>query len=132
VRHRTVSSRAARTAHNPLFAINLLDLLIRHCGANHKRETIAFAKRRQMAIWRLWVMLAWRNYMKWVSERTRADTPAMRLGIFRRRLGVHDLLRRRLFVTRVGLPARWQDYYWGKTVTRLIPRGQEHRLRYAC
>jgi hypothetical protein len=131
VRHLTVSSRAARTAHNPLFAINLLDLLIRHCGANHKRETIAFAKRRQMAIWRLWVMLVWRNYMKWVSERTRADTPAMRLGISKRRLGVHDLLRRRLFVTRVGLPPRWQDYYWGKTVTRLMPQGREHRLRYA-
>src|SRR5438067_3256347 len=46
-RHATVSSRAPRTAANPLFAVNLLDLLIRHSGANHKRETIAFSKRRQ-------------------------------------------------------------------------------------
>ena len=132
VRHFTISSRAARTTHNPLFAINLLDLLIRHCAANHKRETIAFAKRRQMAIWRLWVMLAWRNYMKWVSERRRESTPAMRLGIFTHRLRATELLRRRLFVTRVGLPERWQAYYWGRTVTRLMPRGRDHRLRYAC
>jgi transposase-like protein len=132
VHHHTISSRAARTSHNPLFAINLLDLLIRHSGADHKRETIAFAKRRQMAIWRLWVMLVWRNYMKWVSERTRADTPAMRLKILAHRLGVKALLRERLFVKRVGLPERWQEYYWGKTVTRLMPKGVEHRLRYAA
>ena len=131
VRHLTTSSRAARTPQNPLFAINLLDLLIRHSGANHKRETIAFAKRRQMAIWRLWVMLAWRNYMKWVSERRRQDTPAMRLGLRSGRVTVMMLLRRRLFVTRIGLPERWQTYYWGKVGTRMVPRGRSHRLRYA-
>lgn len=132
VHHHTISSRAARTARNPLFAINLLDLLIRHSGADHKRETIAFAKRRQMAIWRLWVMLVWRNYMKWVSERARQDTPAMRLGLLRHRVGVKALLKERLFVARVGLPKRWQAYYWGKTVTRLIPNGRRHTLRYAA
>lgn len=132
VRHRTVSSRAARSAHNPLFAVNLLDLLIRHGGANHKRETIAFAKRRQMAIWRLWVLLVWRNYLKWVSERRHHDTPAMRLGLLEHQLGVKDVLRERLFVTRVGLPARWQPYYWGRVVTRRVARGREHRLRYAA
>ena len=132
VTHRTISSRAARTPHNPLFSINLLDLLIRHSGANHKRETIAFAKRRQMAIGRLWLMLVWRNYMKWVSERRRKTTPAMRLGLFPRRLRASDVLRRRLFVSRVGLPQRWQSYYWGKTPTRARPNGRDHRLRYAC
>jgi transposase-like protein len=132
VTHRTIRSRAARTPSNPLFAINLLDLLIRHSGANHKRETIAFAKRRQMAIGRLWLMLVWRNYLKWVSERRRRSTPAMRLGLFPRRLRAAELLARRLFVSRVGLPPRWQSYYWGKTPTRACPNGRDHRLRYAC
>ena len=131
VTHRTISSRAARTPQNPLFAINLLDLLIRHGGANHKRETIAFARRRQMAIWRLWLMLVWRNYMKWVSERRQSETPAMRLGLLKRRLRPKELLRERLFVTRLGLPERWRTYYWGKTPTRMIPRSRDHRLRYA-
>jgi hypothetical protein len=63
-----------------------------------------------MAIWRLWVMLVWRNYMKWVSERTHVDTPAMRLGILKHRLGVKALLHERLFVERVGHTGkRWQE-----------------------
>lgn len=69
--HHTTSSRAARTSRNPLFAVNLLDLLVRHGGSNHKRETIGFSKRRQSAIERLWVLLAWRNYVKSFSERKR-------------------------------------------------------------
>jgi hypothetical protein len=131
VTHQTISSRAARTPSNPLFAINLLDLLIRHSGANHKRETIAFAKRRQMAIWRMWVLLVWRNYMKWGSERRRGRTPAMRLGLMRRRLRAQDVLHRRLWVTRIGLPERWRSYYWGTVMTRARPNGREHRLKFA-
>jgi len=131
VSHRTVSSRAARTSRNPLFPINLLDLLIRHAGANHKRETIAFAKRRQMAIWRLWLLLVWRNHMKWFSERRRGGTPAMRLGLASRPLKAWEVLRERLFVTRVGLPQRWRLYYWGLVMTRALPRGRPHRCRYA-
>lgn len=131
ITHRTISSRAARTPHNPLFAINLLDLLIRHGGANHKRETIAFSKRRQMAIWRLWLLLVWRNYMKWCSERRHRDTPAMRLGLATHRLSAAELLQQRLFVTRIGLPTRWQPYYWGRVPTRCLPSARAHGCRYA-
>lgn len=132
VTHRTISSRAARTPRNPLFAINLLDLLIRHSGANHKRETIAFSKRRGFAILRLWVLVVWRNYMKSISERTRGESPAMRLGVLDRRLTTDDVLARRLFPSRVPLPACWATYYWGKVRTRAIANGTEHRLRYAA
>src|SRR5690242_10373884 len=78
IAHLTVSSRAARTAHNPLFAINLLDLLIRHAGANHKRETISYSKRRVCAAERLAIFLVWRNWMRPYSIRKRGKTPAMR------------------------------------------------------
>jgi hypothetical protein len=131
VEHRTTSSRAARTPANPLFAINLLDLLIRHSGSNHKRETIAFSKRRQGAIDRLWVLLAWRNYMKWFSERRRAGTPAMRLGICEHRLTAEELLKERLFPGRIALPERWRRYYWGQVPTRRIPNCRPHRCKYA-
>ena len=132
VRHQTISSRAARTSRNPLFAVNLLDLLIRHCGANHKRETIAFSKRRHSAAARLWVFLVWRNYSKWFSERHPGQTPAMRLGVCASRWGVKRILARRLFPTRIALPERWQEYYWGRTPTRRIPRARTHQLRYAA
>jgi len=131
VEHRTVSSRAARTRRNPLFPINLLDLLIRHSGANHKRETIAFSKRCQSAAARLWAFLVWRNYGKWFSERKRGATPAMRVGVCRGRWTVRRILAERLFPGRIRLPARWQEYYWGRTPTRRIPHARGHQLTYA-
>jgi len=132
IEHHTISSRAARTNSNPLFAINLLDLLIRHSGANHKRETIAFSKRRQSAAARLWVFLVWRNYGKWFSERRRGETPAMRAGACTRRWSVSRILASRLFPRRIGLPDRWAVYYWGRTPTRRLPNARSHHLRYAC
>jgi len=132
VHHRTISSRAARTPQNPLWPINLLDLLIRHSGANHKRETIAHSKRRQSAVERLFVFLVWRNHIKWFSERRRDETPAMRLGLESRRRSVSEILRERLFPTRVELPRRWREYYERKITTRVFPRNREHRLRYGA
>jgi hypothetical protein len=92
IAHFTISSRAARIPQNPLFAINLLDFLIRHNGANCKRETAAFSKRRASAALRLAVFLVWRNYIQPFSERRRGPTPAMRLGLIDRRLSVEDVL----------------------------------------
>jgi hypothetical protein len=132
VTHRTISSRAARTPMNPLWAINLLDLLLRHSGANHKRETIAQSKRRQSAIERLWVFVVWRNYLKWFSEQRRDETPAMRLGVVPERLSVREVLRERLFPSRVPLPERWRDYYWRRVKTRAFARNATHDLRYAA
>ena len=132
ITHLTLSSRAARTATNPLFPVNLLDLLIRHCGANHKRETIAFSKRRQSAAERLWVFLVWRNYIKWFSERRHDATPAMRAGVCEHRLSLRRILRERLFPSRLPLPDRWQDYYWRRIPTRCMPHARTHRLKYAA
>jgi transposase-like protein len=132
VLHRTISSRAARTTHNPLFVINLLDSLIRHSGANHKRETIAFSKRRQSAADRLWLLVCWRNYVKSFSERKRDATPAIRAGVCSRRWSLKGMLAERRFPSRIVLPERWARYYWGLTPTRCIPRAQAHTLRYAA
>jgi hypothetical protein len=132
VTHHTISSRAERNVQNPLFAINLLDLLIRHSEANHKRETIAFSKRRQCAAERLAVFLVWRNLVKPFSERKRDATPAMRLGICDRRWTVEDVLAERLFPSRIELPPRWATYYWRLTPTRMIPRATTHRKVYAA
>jgi transposase-like protein len=130
IHHETVSSRAARTPANPLFAANLLDLLIRHSSANHKRETIAFSKRRQSAAERLAILVVWRNYLKSFSERRRDATPAQRLGLTRR-LSVRDVLARRLFPSRIALPARLARYYWRLTPTRGLVNPRSHQLRLA-
>jgi len=128
----TVSSRAARTSRNHLFAINLLDLLTRHSCANQKRETIAFSKSVASAIARMWVFLTWRDYCKWFSERRREATPAMRAGVCTHRWRVHQLLKERLFPGRVPLPQAWAKHYWGRIPTRRIARPQRHTLTYAA
>jgi hypothetical protein len=132
VHHETISSRAARTSRNPLFEVNLLDLLIRHGDAGHKRETIAFPKRRQAAAERLALMLVWRNYSKHFSERKRDGTPAMRLGLLDHPLTLAEIVGRRLFPTRESLQSRWMEYYAGKVRTSQIAKGRAHRLKYAA
>jgi hypothetical protein len=132
VLHHTISSRALRDSRNPLFPINLLDLLIRHSGANHKRETIAFSKRRQSAAERLWLLVVWRNHVKSFSERERDATPAMRAGVSERRYTLKAILWARLFPGRIVLPERWVRYYWRHTPTRCLPRVRTHTLRYAA
>jgi len=131
LRHETTSGRALRDRRNPLFPANLLDLLIRHSSANHKRETIAYSKRRQSAAERLFVLIVWRNYMKSFSERRRDASPAERLGLIAQRLTPASVLAGRLFPTRIRPPLRLAWYYWHLTPTRRISPGRTHNLRFA-
>ena len=48
-----------------------------------------------------------------------------------RRVDVRELLERRLFVERIGMPARWVEYYWGLIGTRVLARQRRHELSYA-
>jgi hypothetical protein len=124
-------SRRLRTPRNPLFPVNLLDGLIRHSSANHKRETIAFSKRRQAAAARMWVFLVWRNYVKSWSERRRDSPPGQRIGCIETRLALGGILRERLFPSRIPLPGPWRRQYQGRVVTRAIPNNRFHQLHYA-
>ena len=129
--HERTISTEPRTRHNPLFPVNLLDLLLRHGSANHKRETIAFSKRRQSAVERAAVLLVWRNFIKRFSERRGGPTPAMRLGLTQHPLSVERVLGERLFPSRVALPECWRRYYRRDLDTRDIPRCRRHLLKLA-
>jgi hypothetical protein len=130
--HLVTSSQERRDAGNPLFPINLADLVLRHSSANHKRETIAWSKRRQSSAERLAIFLVWRNYMTGRRQKVRGSpTPAQVRGMVDHRVGVAELLEGRLFVSRIGLPSRWAEYYWRTVRTRVLPRQRRHELRYA-
>jgi transposase-like protein len=129
--HRTIDAKAPRNSRNPLFEVNVLDMLVRHCLKDHTRETIAFGRRRQHSIYRLAIFLVWRNYVKLRRERRCQATPAMLLGIVDRRLLEEDVLERRLFVSHFALPPLWEDYYWRRVVTRVLPVNRRHELKYA-
>jgi transposase-like protein len=131
IRHSTISSRACRTSRNPLFPVNLADLLLRHDGANHKRETIAFSKRRQGALYRAAIWQVWRNTMKSRSEGRRDEPPGVVIGAIASRLTIGDVLRRRCFPWQAGL-SRWlEECYFGRIPTRRMDRIRHHDLRYA-
>jgi len=131
VSHERTSSREARTAGNPLFPVNRLDLLLRHNSANHKRETIAFSKRHQSVVERAAWLILWQNVAKPFSERHGGGTPAMRAGLLQRPLPVPELLRWRRFPDRVRLPAVWEGYYRGEVRTPSIARERRHQLTLA-
>jgi hypothetical protein len=133
VTHLVTSSKERRDAGNPLFPVNLADLLVRHSSANHKRETIAWSKRRQASAERLAIFLVWRNYMKSRREKKpRGPTPAEVRGMIDHRVSVDELLGSRIFVSRTALPGRWAEYYSRAVNTRALTRQRRHELKYAA
>jgi len=131
VTHQITSSKERRDQRNPLWEVNLLDLMVRHSTAAHKRETIAWAKRRQASIEKLTIFQVWRNYIKRRHEKGANVTPAMRLGLTARPWRLRDLLARRLYAERTPLSSRWEDYYRRRVVTRALTVNRVHELRYA-
>src|SRR5689334_12975712 len=127
----TISSRAERTPWNPLFAVNLHDLQIRHGSSNHKRETISFSKLLSAAIERMWLHLVWKNYVKPFSEKKGGATPAQRAGFTDRKWTFRQIFRRRRFPDRVGLPERWREHFLGTTPTRAYGSTEKHSPRFA-
>jgi hypothetical protein len=131
-RHVITLSTERRTTSNPLFPVNLTELLLRHGQANHRRETIAFSKRRQGGAERLAIFLVWRNVIKRRRENGGRETAAMAAGLLDRPLTWGDVFQRRRFPRRRFLPGPWKKYYWRLVKTLALgPVQTEHRLRYA-
>jgi len=131
IHHERTSSLEARTAGNPLFPANRLDGSLRHNGANHKRETLAFSKLHQSVIERAAWLIVWQNLAKPFSERHGGPTPAMRAGLQHRPLSVAELLSARRFPARVELPAEWARSYRGEVRTAPVRNQRRHSLKLA-
>ncbi len=131
IRHETTSSKESRTTQNPLFPVNLADLLLRHSIGEHKRETIAFAKRRQGAMYRASIFVVWRNYVKSVSERRRDAPPGVTIGVVPRRLTVREILAKRLIPGDGELTGWLERCYWGRIPSRRLTRICFHQAKFA-
>ena len=130
--HRVTPGSAHRDQNNSLWEVNLLDLLIRHGNANHRRETLAWSKRRQGSAERLAILLVWRNYMKGRREKVRGSpTPAMDRGLIDHPLEIWELLEKRIFRTRCEMPPRWSEYYDRRVITRALQNNRGHELKMA-
>ena len=129
--HRVTPGKQHRDQHNALWEVNLLDLLIRHSTAAHKRETIAWSKRRQSSAEKLAVLQVWRNNIKRRWENGPPETPAMLRGVTNQVLTVRDIMKERLFRTRIELPESWDRYYKRGVETAALAVNRRHELKYA-
>ena len=113
--------------------VDQLHALLRHTRADHKRETIAFGRRLNAILERLYLAAVWRNLIKGRSER-RPDpaTPAMRLGLSDRPWTWRRVLSRRLFPHRLNLSRVCRELYWRNWTTPILPTNLRHRLRHAA
>ncbi len=131
VEHQITSSKARRDARNPLWEVNRLDLMIRHSTAAHKRETIAFAKRRQSSCEKIAIFQVWYNYIKRRWIKGRGESAAMVSGLRTRMETTRGLLQRRRFRSHETLPERWARYYDRRVDTVALARNRRHTLTYA-
>jgi hypothetical protein len=123
---------AAKVRDRELRPVDALHGLLRHTCAHHRRETIAFARRTNAAIERIFLAIVWRNFVKKITER-RPDptTSAMELGLTRHRWDWAEVLARRLFPSRVEVPPAWMKVYRREWITRSIGSNTLHRCRFA-
>jgi hypothetical protein len=97
---------------NAMFPVDTLHKLLRHSECHHRRETIAFGRRTNAILERLYLAAVWRNFVKKVTERSPVKvTPAMRVGLAVEPWTWRRVLARRLFPGRVLLPKSWIDLY---------------------
>jgi transposase-like protein len=96
-------STRAKTRDRAMFAVDLLHKLLRHSQAHHRRETIAFGRKRASVIGRAALFAVWRNMIKLISERRPTRfTPAMLLGLTSRPWTWGEVFAERLFARRVA------------------------------
>ena len=131
--HHVTPGRDPRTRLNPLFEINLADLLLRHTGSHLKRETIAFSRRRQAALEKAALWAVQRNFM--LPRRARSPhgpTPAMLAGVASHRFTFGQIFGRRIFPFEVSLADVHQRQIRRDVRTDLLfGRDRLHRKKYA-
>ena len=127
----TWSARAIVRDHE-LFAVDLLHGLLRHSQSAHKRETIAFGRRLNALVERAYVFVVWRNFVKSFREQKPDSTsPAVRLGLTRRRWTWDEVLAGRLFPDRVGIESEHRTLYDRRWTTAVLGENAFHRLKFA-
>jgi hypothetical protein len=125
-------SAAARLRDRELFPVDVLHGLWRHSSANHRRETLAFARRENAVMERGHLFAVWRNFVKARTERHPEEgTPAMVLGLADRPWTWEQILSRRIFWGRAPRPPGLKTLYCRDLVTPALGQNARHALKNA-
>ena len=112
-----------------MFPVDLLHKILRHSMAHHRRETIAFGRRLNAVMERLFLAAVWRNFIKRRSERrSRSRTPASLLGLADEPWTWKRVFSRRLFFRRERMPEPWSFLYRRLWTTPILTANSEHQL----
>jgi len=126
-------SPAALARDRALHTVDQLHALLRHSRADHKRETIAFGRRLNAIMERLFLATVWRNFVKRRSERRpEPATPAMYLTLSDHPWTWRQVLSRRLFPRRSPMPPLWRQLYQRDWTTPVLDTNTRHRRRHAA
>jgi transposase-like protein len=99
LRHERYSSKAPRNYGNPLFPINHTFAMMRDGLSRLVRRSWAAAKLRERLSRHLWIWIAYRNYVRGITNEAPNVTPAMALGIDSHKWKRKELLAWRVFAT---------------------------------
>ena len=100
--------------------------------AAHRRETIAFGRRLNALVLRIYGFAVWRNFVKRRSERDGKDvTPAMRLALTERRWTWRQVFAWRRFPDRHRLDPIERKLYEQRWTTPVLPNNARHALKLA-
>jgi hypothetical protein len=128
----TPRSRAARLRDRAMGPCDHLHRLLRHSLAHHRRETIAFGRRLNALMERLFLAAIWKNFVKGLSERDpRSPSPAMKVGLTASRWSWPRVFARRLFPDRESPTELWLELYRRDWPTPVLPTNTRHRLIHA-
>lgn len=98
--HERISAKERRDVRNPLFPINFTFAMVRDGISRLVRRSWAASKKAERLTRHLWIWVAWRNYVRWYTNRTsvtRTISSACKLGVRARREPAREFLRWRVF-----------------------------------
>lgn len=98
--HKTTHSKEPRTYSNPLFVVNHTLAMLRDGIGRLVRRNWGATKRQERLEQHLWIWIAWRNYVRPITNQNHDATPGMVAGLCQRMLDVADLIALR--VLRLG------------------------------
>ena len=123
-------SPEARRRDAAMFPVDLFHGILRHTCAHYRRETIAFGRRLNALMERMFLTAVWRNFVKGRSERKPGPpvTPAMYRGLAGAPWSWEKVLSQRLFATQLDLPPAWKELYDRSWITPAAGNNRRHSL----
>ena len=125
-------SPQARARDGAMFPTDTLHRFTRHSVKMHVRETIAFGRRTEAQLERMYIFAVFRNLVKWRSERKpKSITPAMWLRLTDQRWSWERVFAKRLQPSRVSGRIAWPELYDRRMTTPTLQRTPAHKLKFA-